>query len=380
VADARAAPGNPFRFPSHVVDVRPGRARAGAGGPAGSRRRPEPAVLLLSRACDEELDGIQSLLGKAGIAWARINADELTGAGLVIDTDDRAVRVNGRWLAPTVSWSRHFSARAIDETGDQDHDLFARESWQATAAGLAAIATTDAAPGPPGLLSQLAIARRHRVAVPRTIVTTDPGAAGESLRCPRLVVKAVGHHFTEAAPGRLTGRFPVIAERHELPRGSPGGPPVVVQEYVEHDAELRIYYLNGPVYGFEVSKDSPADPWIAADRVAVRPVTPPAKVVAATTLLANAMSLRYGAFDFLICDRTPVFLEVNTDGDWRWAERKAGTSAVTLAAARMLAGLHRQARPAHRGTRPLDLLAFLTGRLQAPPGPITQGIRQGSRA
>ncbi len=55
------------------------------------------------------------------------------------------------------------------------------------------------------------------------------------------------------------------------------------------------------------------------------------------------MSLRYGAFDFLLSAGTPVFLEVNPDGDWRWAERRTRTTPVTLAVAAMLAALHRAA-------------------------------------
>jgi hypothetical protein len=317
-------------------------------------------VLLLSRACDDELGGVQALLGMAGIPSARVNADELAGVGLVIDAGARALRVNGGWLAPTVSWTRHFSCHAIEGTGDPEHDLFLRESWQAAAAALAAIAATDVAPAPCGLLWQLRVARQHWVAVPRTIVTTDLAEARDAFRCRRLVIKAVHRHFTEAAPGRLTGRFPAVVERRGLAGGPRGGPPVIVQEYVEHDAELRIYYLNGQVHGFEIDKESPADPWTAADRVGVRHVTPPAAAVAATRLLAAAMSLRYGAFDFLVLGGSPVFLEVNPDGDWRWAERRARTSAVTLGAARMLADLHREAIPCGHRAPPLDLLAFLT--------------------
>jgi hypothetical protein len=320
-------------------------------------------VVLLSRACDGELSSVQALLDKTGIPSARINADELAGTGLVIDAGAHAVRVNGGWLVPTVSWIRHFSGQAIEGTGDPGDDLFLRESWRAAAVALAAIASTDVAPRPRGLLSQLWLARQHQVAVPHTIVTTDLAAARDAFRCPRLVVKAVNEHFTEVVPGCLTGRFPVIVERRELPGQPGGGPPVVVQEYVEHDTELRIYYLNGRLHGFEIDKRSPADLWTAAGQVGARYVTPPAAVAAATRLLATAMSLYYGAFDFLVRGESPVFLEVNSDGDWHWAERKARTSAVTLGVARMLADLHREAIPVGYGAPPLDLLAFLTAGL-----------------
>src|SRR5690242_6140643 len=112
-------------------------------------------------------------------------------------------------------------------------------------------------------------------------------------------------------------------------------------------------------------KDSPADPWTDPERVRVRLADPPAAVITATRLLASAMALRYAAFDFLIRDGTPVFLEVNPDGDWRWAERRSGTGPVTLAAARMLTELHHRVRRAlprtvDQGIKPIDLLAFLS--------------------
>jgi len=92
-------------------------------------------------------------------------------------------------------------------------------------------------------------------------------------------------------------------------------------------------------------------------------------VTSAATALASAMSLRYAAFDFLIRDGAPVFLEVNPDGDWRWAERKTPPSAVTLAVAGMLSELHWTARRGgDPGAGPFDLLRFLRAGTGPPPG------------
>jgi len=139
-----------------------------------------------------------------------------------------------------------------------------------------------------------------------------------------------------------------------------------VQEYIEHEAELRIYYLDGRIHGFEIDKASPADLWTAPDRVGVRHVTPPLAIADATRRLAAAMSLRYGAFDFLVRDGSPVFLEVNPDGDWLWVERAARTDVITIDVAQMLADLHRAAVPGGGPTPPLSLLAFLA----SPPDSV----------
>ncbi|MCW2932915.1 MAG: hypothetical protein JWM19_3877 [Actinomycetia bacterium] len=349
-----------------VYDVRrrPGQALPGppARGPGG---RPVPAVALLTRSCDAELDAVQELLGKAGVPTVRVNSDELAGTDLLIDPVNRVARLSGRWVAPTVTWLRHFSPGAIDVgLASEASGMFLRESWHAAAGQLAAISRTPICSRRPGLLAQLRLAERNRVPVPRTVVTTDLAAAGDALRCSRLVIKAAHQHFVEARPGRLTGVFPVIVERDDLPGGPCHGPPVVVQEYVRHDAELRVYYVAGEVHAFEVVKDSPADPWAAPERVRVRPTTPPPSVARAARVLAAAMRLRFGVFDFLVQGAEPVFLEVDPEGDWRWAERESRTSVVTLAAARMLASLHHATRrglpETDRGSRPLDLLTFLS--------------------
>jgi hypothetical protein len=360
--------------PAFVLDVRPRRVRrtrrtrAGPLPPAMLPSVPTPSallpsVLLLSRFCDAEMDAVQGLLRRAGVRCTRLDADELGDADVLVDVARGTVRLHGRWLAPTVTWTRHFCARAISGSGGPAGQAFMRDSWRALASELSLVSGVAVGHGPPpGRLAQLRLAARLGIAVPRTIVTTDPGLDAAALPGPRLIIKALDEHFVEAAPGRLAGVFPVLADRRELTGGQPG-PPVLVQEYIEHDRELRVYYLAGQVHGFEISKDSPADPWLAPGRVRARCVAVPPDAAAAVRQLASVLSLRFGAFDFLLGHRAPVFLEVNVAGDWRWAETLAGAEPVTMAAARMLCDLHRAEHPA--GSRPgrgsFDLLGFLSG-------------------
>lgn len=354
--------------PDRVFDVRPQRgpppeSRTGAALRAPASR-PLPSVLLLSRSCDAELDSVQNLLARAAVPVERVNSDELAARNLLIDPMRKTILLNGRWLAPTVTWLRHFSGQAIDGGSiGPAPELFLRASWHAAADQLTAISGISILPRRPPLLAQLMLAQRNQISVPQTIVTTDLSHARRAFSCPRLVIKAVDQHFVEAEPGRLTGIFPTVVERRDLPGGP--GPPVVVQEYVEHETELRVYYAAGRIAAYDVGKDSPAAPWTDPDGVRVRPVESPAPVEAATRLLASAMALRFGAFDFLIRDGRPVFLEVNPDGDWRWAEQRSRTTLVTLAAARMLTEFHHETRQTmprtvDHGIKPLNLLAFLS--------------------
>jgi hypothetical protein len=337
--------------------------------------------VLLSRSRDGELAAVARLLGKAGVPTARLNADELDAADLLVDPGRRAFRHGGRWIAPTVVLKRHFCARAIEGSASPARDMFLRDSWQALAGQLAALAPAAIGMRSPGRLEQLLAAQDRRIAVPRTVVTTDPAAAAGLLGdSRRLFVKALDQHFVEASPGLLSGVFPVAVESGELraaPRHEPAviRPPVIVQEYVEHDGELRVYYAGGQLHGFEVGKDTAADPWLAPDRVTVRHTKLSPAVAAATRALAHGLRLRYGAFDFLVRGEVPVFLEVNPDGDWLWAERKARTDLVTQAVARMLGESHRACRASlaapsvttpslttqgNRGADGFDLISFLS--------------------
>jgi hypothetical protein len=354
--------------PGYVLNVRPDRPPPAERPGEASTRAPLPCVVLLSRSCDAELDAVGGLLSQVGVPAERINADELAATDLLIDPGRRAIRRNGRWIAPTVVWKRHFSARAIEGSAGPADDMFRRDSWQAVADQLAALSPAAIGMRNPGLLDQMLVAQARQIAVPRTVVTTDTATAAGLLGDSRkLLVKALDQHFVEAAPGRLSGVFPVAVNVLELQATQRPGPPVVVQEYVEHDAELRVYYVDGQVHGFEVTKEAPADPWLAADRVRVRPVELPATVVWATRTLAEGLSLCYGAFDFLLRGDLLVFLEVNPAGDWLWAESKALTAPVTRAVTQMLCELHRKYRPsvATPGSRVADgfeLISFLARR------------------
>jgi hypothetical protein len=314
---------------------------------------------------------VEDLLRRVGVPAARINSDELTGVDLLIDAGRRVVRLNGRTLLPTVSWSRHFSALAIEASAAPARDLFLRDSWQALAGQLGALAGLSIQGRRPGLLEQLSLADRHQIAVPMTVITADPRQAKQALRGSLVVIKALHQHFVEGTPGRLTGVFPTVVERRSLTGMPQLGPPVVIQEFIEHDAELRVYYVQGQVLGFDVSKATAAELWLAVGRVTVRQVDLPLAVVRATRVLASALSLRYGAFDFLMRAGAPVFLEVNPDGDWRWIEAKTRTAPVTLAVARMLCDLHRDllpalAAPLSHSSGAFDLMTFLSARQGRP--------------
>ena len=340
---------------SYVRDVRSPRSPDVGQLVSGDPNRPEPVVLVLTRGCDAEPDSVGELMARVGVQLLRLDADGLADVELLADPSARLLLVDGHWFAPTVLWTRHFRAEAVEDVG-----AFGRSAWEQWAEQVGLCAAVSLQGRASGLLEQIRVAERSGVAVPRTVVATDPRRVAGLFGSARVVVKGLAGHFTEERPGELTGRFPAVVERGTLAAAGRPGPPVVVQEYVEHEAELRVYAVAGETFAFEVAKAAPADPWLAPERVGVRGVGTPTAVAAAVKALTEAMGLRYAAFDFLMRGGVPVFLEANADGDWRWIEERVGTSVVTAAVARMLCELHRGAVSAGRGGG-VELITFLGG-------------------
>ncbi|MFE7574155.1 hypothetical protein ACFU5Z_05410 [Streptomyces sp. NPDC057521] len=319
----------------------------------------ERCVLLLTRRGDREATEVSGLLRRIGVPVHRLDADGLADVRAVQGPDGE-LTLDGHRFAPTVTWLRHFSPRATPLSGAAGGRMVHRDAWAALARQLAAASPAAIGAADPGQLVQRDRARALGVRTPRGLVTTDPADAAALLPAERYVLKVLDRHYVEPEPGRFDWYLPRVVDRDRLAGvpGLPRGTPVVIQEYVEHDAEYRVYLAGDELHAFEVAKERPEDIWTRPDEVRVREVRPPDAVASAARALAGETGAVYGAFDFLWAREEPVFLEMNAHGDWHWFERKAGVDAVTRAVVRTVRDLHRaavgDARPAA-----VSLLAFL---------------------
>lgn len=349
-------------------------------------------MVLVGRQLDPELGAVASSLQRAGVPCLRVDIDWLENLEAVFQPGRRgSLCVAGTEVTPTVVWVRELSPRAIPDDSDPIQGTFAdgtfwaaspravrgdlnaveatfvKDSRAAFFTQLAEVSHTFFPGRAPGRLRQLADARELGVRVPSTVVATDPGQAPRSWS--RVVVKPLDEHVVEHPPGSLSWFWPRVWDRLDPLPWPRVGVPAMLQEFVEHSAEVRVFYVAGKVCAFQVGKHLPSDLWLAVDRVTVQPVVPPPAVRVAASALAQRWGLRYGAFDFLVRDDEPVFLEVNVDGGWRWFERRAGVAPVTTTAGSVLVDLHRTVAGAHRpgerrsGDRGRkSLVAFLAGR------------------
>ncbi|BCB82897.1 ATP-grasp domain-containing protein [Phytohabitans suffuscus] len=339
--------------------------RIGPGEPPAQPRTPDagagtgegadevPGVVFLARPGDTEVAAVRRALRRLAVPSVRIGP-EADRPGLSATAKGLRFHAGSSTVRPTAVWIRHYSARARRHPSVA-HDRFGDDSWRAVLAGLDRLTGAPVIGNGPGLLQQLDAARSANVRVPRTVVTTRPGADVRSLPGDPVVVKAVDRHFVESAPGRLNGVFAQVVRRADALRWAGSVPvPLVLQEYVHSDAELRVYHLGGAQAAYRVVKAAPDSPWLDRGRVHVTACPVPPRVGRTVADLARRMGLVYAAFDLLMVGDEPVFLEANADGDWRWYERLAGDGAVSAAAAGMVAALHhRSPRPPHGAGPPL---------------------------
>ncbi|AGL17735.1 hypothetical protein [Actinoplanes sp. N902-109] len=303
-------------------------------------------VLLINGAGDSELTGVHAAL--AGLPSVLFHS--LDGS-VGFDVDARTVHIDGRAVRPAVTWVRHCGAGTL--TAHRPVSALAAASWSGLL-GQIADAAAVALPGTaPDRTAQVGQAARLGVRTPRTVVTTDVAAGARQVGAPRVIVKTPDFRLVEPDPRAWAGCLPQVLDTAATPGGrSPAGRPVVVQEYVAHAAELRVYHLNGGVCAFRVDKPDPAATWTDPAAVRVTAVDCPAAAVSVVQRLAAAWGLRYAAFDLLVTGAGEiVFLEANPDGDWLWYERRAGRTGVTFLAAAMVRELYQHVRLDEEGDR-----------------------------
>lgn len=313
-------------------------------GPA-STHDEQAAVVLVNCATGSELEVVRDALTRSlSTPTLLIRHTDLAAIPIWFDLSTGLLNVGGCKVRPAVVWARHSSACAMVAQAQPDGSmgLLDAASWCLFLQQVAA-STAAALPGnTPAAQGQLVDARRLGVRTPRTVFTTDVVAAVRLIGTRRVVVKTPDFRLFESDPRNWPPCLPTIIDKDTVTGGwAFGARPVVVQEYVAHARELRIYYLNGGICAFEVRKPEPSSPWTDPGSVAVRRADCPQAAAEAVRALCATWNLRYGAFDLLV-SRTgePVFLEVNPDGDWLWYERKARWHGVSFMAAVMVHELY----------------------------------------
>ncbi|MGH2917705.1 MAG: ATP-grasp domain-containing protein [Solirubrobacteraceae bacterium] len=315
------------------------------GRPGSGRAR---AVVICTRADDPDTDELSVRFAAAGVALVRIDSDRACDAVLDWDGRELLIELDGRRFEPSVVWLRHFAAAARPTAGLHERAAqHAREQWAAWCVNLAALPhaavvnagarTFDA----PNRLAQLAYAQARGLSTPRSVVTSDPAAALAALPGDGdLLVKAVGPHYVELPAGRAQSLLPRRMSRAEFARAGRQSAPLLVQDHIAHEHELRVFVVAGRCLAFRVVKPGPDAYGRDPDAVTVAPCDLDGATAARLAGLMADGGLQIGAVDLLSTPDGFVFLEVNASGSWAWFEQRTSSTAVSAAITRELVALH----------------------------------------
>jgi glutathione synthase/RimK-type ligase-like ATP-grasp enzyme len=183
---------------------------------------------------------------------------------------------------------------------------------------------------------QLRVAQQVGLAIPETVITNCPASARELVArrgSGGVVYKAFSATEAEWRETRL------LREQELDLLESVRFAPVIFQEYVEAEVDLRITAVGDALYPAAIhSQESRYKVDFRMDMGAARvePATLPAEVTDGLRALMRRLGLVYGAIDMR---RTPdgryVFLEVNPSGQWLFVESRTGQP-ITAAVAGLL--------------------------------------------
>lgn len=314
----------------------------------------EPAPLIIfTRSSDREADAVGLACIQAGYNYLRFDADYIDDAdeqaSICIDPDQPGLEAVVRecYSVPNpVTWIRHFDADALGCTRplNRRFHLYLRDQWR-SALDLVADCSHDCI-NPPAQtrcldrVQQLRLAHKVGFSIPDSLVTNDVRRVSQLLSSSPsgLIAKPLGHHLLETTPRVLDGLFPrrlchddaLTLER--LPHMEAA--PALYQVYIPANLELRIHTVGDDLYAYSVIKNSPDALWTDPRSVCISAVDVPPELRAGIRKYLRHTGLKLAGFDFLLPDTgPPVFLEVNTAGDWCYFERQASTNDVTEAVA-----------------------------------------------
>jgi hypothetical protein len=301
----------------------------------------QEVVVLADCAGGAELEVVRdALAGPLDTPTVFLGRGDLGALSVALDPSTGLLDLGGRLVRPVVVWVRHASACAIVAHARPAGSMgpLAAASWSIflqQLTGLGTLALPGTAPAGPG---QLLDAEKLGIKAPRTFLTTDIGAGARQLRTRRVIVKTPDFRLFEPDHRNWFRCLPTIVDRDAAEsHRAVGERPVVVQEYLAHAQELRVFYLDEGICAFEVRKAEPASMWTDPDSVTVTKVDCPQAASDTVRTLCTAWRLRFGAFDLLVSESGEViFLEVNPDGDWLWYEHKARWHGVSFMAAVMV--------------------------------------------
>lgn len=310
-------------------------------------------IAVISHLQDPHAQRVLEVLAGWGEPALLLDLAELPEATLTIDYEEPA-KPRARYRPPggpptelteaTAVWWRRPQFPRLEAITEGDARAFAHGEWHEALYGLWQLLECRWM-NPPGLDQvashkplQLAVASRLGLRVPDTIMTSDADEARAF----------VGRHGLGHTIYKIFSATYQVWRETRLVRAedldmldSLSVAPVIFQEYIPAVADLRVTVVGGELFCLAIdSRGTGYEVDFRVDMASARTTQAevPDTVAAALLRVMDHFGLAYGAFDLrLTPEGEYVFLEVNTAGEFLFAENATGLP-ITEAVAAWLAG------------------------------------------
>lgn len=174
---------------------------------------------------------------------------------------------------------------------------------------------------------QYRLSKELGIPFPSTLVANDHKAAVNFVKNRPSIIKQMSDvAFTNPEqPESPSALFTSRIEAEDIDEASIKACPVLLQEFIPKNADIRYYYVAGNHFAAridsQVHEDSEVDFRKKPD-APTAPFDPPPKLKAYVDQISQATGLRYSAFDFAeLKNGEFVFFEFNPIGNWLWIEQ-----------------------------------------------------------
>lgn len=181
---------------------------------------------------------------------------------------------------------------------------------------------------------QKAKALEYGLSIPNTLISSDPQSIKDFYLNTSANAKKLIYKVVSASPIQdevfYTNEF---TEENIKKIDSVVGSPIILQERVEKDYELRIIYVAGKIFSAKIDSQKIPDSEVKLDwrkkpllndfEVPISACEIPKSLEKKIVKYMQALGLRYGALDFIL-DKygNYIFLEVNPSGQWYFVQSR----------------------------------------------------------
>jgi glutathione synthase/RimK-type ligase-like ATP-grasp enzyme len=192
-------------------------------------------------------------------------------------------------------------------------------------------------------LVQLALAKSIGFQLPKTVVTNNPEHVKHFAQQQRSVIVKPISVRRVGRDGDCSGIYTqLLSEQHLSYDGAFQISPVILQERIVRQAELRITVVGNKLFATRIKIDDienniPDLHLVDPQFVKYEKYEAPNELSTLCLRATKSLGLVYAAFDFIITpEGATVFLEINPSGQWGWIEHETGFP-ITNSLAELLA-------------------------------------------